>query len=51
MKKMLIALFIVFILGFGIVGYTQATADTNKIINEDHLETIESSYIGRSLGV
>ena len=35
MKKMLIALFIVLILGFGFVGYTQTTADPNEVINDN----------------
>ncbi|WP_430790017.1 hypothetical protein VBD025_05370 [Virgibacillus flavescens] len=34
MKKLLVALFLMLIIGFGIIGYTQAV-DPNQTIEED----------------
>lgn len=43
MKKVLVAVFIVIILGFGVVGYTQATGDSTEIVDDNsHSMTIKS---------
>lgn len=34
MKKMLIAMFLVLILGFGVVGYTQSLEDSKNVVEE-----------------
>lgn len=36
MRKLLVGLFLVFILGFGILGYTQANDDSGEIVNENN---------------
>ncbi|SDQ11411.1 hypothetical protein SAMN05216232_0621 [Virgibacillus subterraneus] len=36
MRKLLIVLFMVLILSFGIVGYTQSTDDTNNVVDEQN---------------
>lgn len=44
MKKILVALFIVIILGIGIVGYVQANDQPNEVVDDDnHSITVESS--------
>ncbi|MBP1948955.1 hypothetical protein J2Z82_001892 [Virgibacillus litoralis] len=40
MKKLLIVLFMVLILSFGIIGYTQSTDDTNNVVDEKNKKEI-----------
>ncbi|MFC4558183.1 hypothetical protein ACFO3D_08155 [Virgibacillus kekensis] len=35
MKKMLIAMFLVLILGFGVVGYNQAADDSKDVVEKE----------------
>ncbi|MFB4170106.1 hypothetical protein [Virgibacillus sp. JSM 102003] len=40
MKKLLIVLFMILILSFGIIGYTQTTGDTNNVVDEQNEDTL-----------
>ncbi|MGP4106253.1 hypothetical protein [Virgibacillus sp. L01] len=40
MKELLMVLFMILILSFGIIGYTQSTNDTNNVVDEQNENTL-----------
>ncbi|CDO04490.1 heme lyase subunit CcmF [Oceanobacillus picturae] len=43
MKKLLVALFAVLIVGFGVIGYTQVNDDATEIVDENsHSISVQS---------
>lgn len=40
MKKLLIVLFLILIISFGIIGYTQSTNEPNDVVEQENENTL-----------